>query len=65
MCQYRFHARNPIYTADHVFVCTTPRGEAAELLRRAGLVEGTQNHHPGQGTARRRFFFSNTMLELI
>jgi len=28
-------------------------------------MEGTPNHHPGQGTACRRFFFSNAMLELI
>ena len=32
----------PVYSVDHVFVCTTPRGEAAELLRRAGLVERTR-----------------------
>jgi len=55
----------PVYAVDHVFVCTTPRGEAAELLGRAGLVEGTRNRHPGQGTACRRFFFSNAMLELL
>ena len=30
-----------------------------------GLVEGTPNDHPGQGTANRRFFFSNAMLELL
>jgi hypothetical protein len=53
------------YAVDHVFVCTTPRAEAAELLTRAGLVEGAPNRHPGQGTACRRFFFSNAMLELI
>ena len=28
-------------------------------------MEGTRNHHPGQGTACRRFFFSNAMLELL
>lgn len=50
---------------DHVFVCTAPGGPAAELLREAGLVEGTPNRHHGQGTACRRFFFSNAMLELI
>jgi hypothetical protein len=55
----------PVYNVDHVFVCTTPRAKGAELLIRAGLVEGTPNHHPGQGTACRRFFFSNAMLELI
>jgi hypothetical protein len=29
------------------------------------LSEGTSNVHPGQGTANRRFFFSNTALELL
>jgi hypothetical protein len=29
------------------------------------MVEGTQNSHPGQGTANRRFFFTNSMLELM
>jgi hypothetical protein len=53
------------YVVDHVFVCTAPGGPAAELLQAAGLVEGTRNHHPGQGTACRRFFFSNAMLELL
>lgn len=53
------------HVVDHVFVCTAPRGPAAELLGRAGLVEGTQNRHPGQGTACRRFFFWNAMLELL
>jgi len=56
----------PVYhVVDHVFVCTSSRGPAAELLRRAGLVEGTRNRHPGQGTACRRFFFSNAMRELL
>jgi hypothetical protein len=30
-----------------------------------GLTEGLRNDHPGQGTANRRFFFSNTALELL
>jgi len=55
----------PAYLVDHVFICTAPRGPAAELLRQAGLTEGTPNRHPGQGTACRRFFFSNAMLELL
>jgi hypothetical protein len=50
---------------DHIFVCTALQGPAAELLKRAGLLEGARNHHPGQGTACRRFFFSNAMLELL
>jgi hypothetical protein len=50
---------------DHVFICTSRRAPVAELLVRAGLTEGSPNRHPGQGTACRRFFFSNAMLELI
>lgn len=53
------------YVIDHVFVCTAPGGTAAEHLIRAGLVEGAPNQHPGQGTACRRFFFANAMLELL
>jgi hypothetical protein len=53
------------YLVDHVFICTAARGSAAELLRQAGLTEGTPNRHQGQGTACRRFFFSNAMLELL
>ena len=30
-----------------------------------GLHEGSPNTHPGQGTANRRFFFANAMLELL
>jgi hypothetical protein len=30
-----------------------------------GFVEGSVNTHPGQGTANRRFFFENFMLELL
>jgi hypothetical protein len=30
-----------------------------------GLGEGSRNRHPGQGTANRRFFFNNAMLELL
>jgi hypothetical protein len=38
--------------------------EAAELIQ-FGLLEGSGNVHPGQGTANRRFFFENAMLELL
>ena len=31
----------------------------------AGFIEGSGNMHPGQGTANRRFFFDNFMLEFI
>lgn len=30
-----------------------------------GLVEGSPNTHPGQGTTNRRFYFHNMMLELL
>ncbi len=49
----------------HIFVCAAVNGPEAEVLRDAGLVEGTPNTHPGQGTANRRFFFERGMLELI
>jgi hypothetical protein len=32
---------------------------------RLGFVEGSSNTHPGQGTANRRFFLENFMLELL
>ena len=50
---------------DHAFIgCTTGAPEADALLR-MGFVEGSANVHPGQGTANRRFFFENFMLELL
>jgi Glyoxalase-like domain len=50
---------------DHVFVCVTPSAPEAELLVQFGLSEGPSNVHSGQGTANRRFFFRNAMLELL
>ncbi len=49
----------------HIFVCTQAGAPEAKALLDAGLVEGTPNTHPGQGTANRRFFFERGMLELI
>jgi hypothetical protein len=50
---------------DHVFVlCAQGAPEAARLIA-LGLVEGSPNTHPGQGTACRRFFFANAYLELL
>lgn len=50
---------------DHAFItCSVGAPEAAVLIKR-GLVEGSSNVHPGQGTANRRFFFANFMLELL
>jgi len=50
---------------DHVFVCSDVGAPAAARLMALGLVEGSGNIHPGQGTACRRFFFHNAMLELL
>jgi hypothetical protein len=50
---------------DHVFVCLSQGAPEAEYLARFGLIEGPSNVHPGQGTANRRFFFENAMLELL
>jgi Glyoxalase-like domain len=49
---------------DHLIVfCSVGAPEAEELVR-LGLTEGSSNTHPGQGTACRRFFFSNAYLDL-
>ena len=50
---------------DHVFICTVVGAPGAGRLRQFGLLEGSPNKHPGQGTACRRFFFRNFMLELV
>jgi hypothetical protein len=52
-------------TIDHVFVCTSPGARAADRLLPIGILEGSPNTHPGQGTACRRFFFRNAMLEFL
>lgn len=50
---------------DHLFVCAAPGGPEAEKLAQFGLREGPSNRHSGQGTASRRFSFSNAMIELV
>jgi hypothetical protein len=50
---------------DHAFIACRPGGPEAESLLRQGFVEGSANTHPGQGTANRRFFFDNFMVELL
>ncbi len=50
---------------DHLFICTAVGAPAADRLIAFGLTEGAPNQHPGQGTANRRFFFDNGMLELL
>jgi hypothetical protein len=49
----------------HFFILTEPDAPRADLLLAAGIIEGASNDHPGQGTANRRFFFPNAMLEMI
>ena len=53
------------FELDHVFILTDPGASQADRLLDLGLPEGSPNHHPGQGTANRRFFFSNAMLEFL
>ncbi|NJL47646.1 MAG: VOC family protein [Leptolyngbyaceae cyanobacterium SM2_5_2] len=53
------------FELDHLFIYTTVGAPAAEQLIQFGLTEGSANLHPGQGTANRRFFFHNLMLELL
>jgi hypothetical protein len=50
---------------DHVFICCSPGAPEGDALVRLGLIEGSPNTHPGQGTANRRFFFRNAFLELL
>lgn len=50
---------------DHFFVITDPGAPQADALVAAGFLEGPPNRHPGQGTACRRFYFTNSMLELL
>lgn len=50
---------------DHLFIITDPDAPEADCLARAGFTEGSPNHHTAQGTACRRFFFVNAMLEFI
>lgn len=50
---------------DHIYICTENKAPSGDLLVEFGLVEGSSNTHPGQGTANRRFYFRNLMLELL
>lgn len=50
---------------DHVFVCCAEGAPEAAALTAVGVREGSRNTHLGQGTACRRFFFSNAYLELL
>jgi glyoxalase-like protein len=50
---------------DHAFICCSRGAPEARALLELGLIEGSGNRHPGQGTANRRFFFANAYLELL
>jgi len=59
------------YTTSHAdrvgspIVCTVPGAPEAKRLVQIGLLEGSPNQHPGQGTSCRRFAFANAMIELF
>ena len=50
---------------DHALIGCTRGAPEGDALLRLGFVEGPGNTHPGQGTANRRFYFDNFMLELL
>jgi hypothetical protein len=50
---------------DHLFVFTTVNAPEVDDILASGFTEGTSNLHPGQGTANRRIFFHNAMLEFL
>ncbi|MEM9216866.1 MAG: VOC family protein [Cyanobacteria bacterium P01_F01_bin.150] len=50
---------------DHVFILVDPGAAVADLLVAEGFQEGSRNRHPGQGTANRRFYFANGMVEFL
>ncbi len=52
-------------TLDHIFILVEPEAKVADRLLEHGFREGPRNTHPGQGTANRRFYFANGMLEFI
>lgn len=53
------------FEIDHIFIWTDIGAIVADRLISLGLIEGSSNIHPGQGTTNRRFFFHNAMLELL
>jgi hypothetical protein len=61
----RRSSRNMSVELDHLFICTAAGAPEAARLVEFGLLEGSPNIHPGQGTANRRFFFENALLELL
>ena len=53
------------FALDHILIFTQIGAPEADRLIDFGLREGPANVHLGQGTANRRFFFHNAMLECI
>jgi hypothetical protein len=54
-----------IVELDHVFLCCSLGAPEATALIESGVLEGSSNTHPGQGTANRRFVFRNLYIELL
>lgn len=50
---------------DHIFICVSPQAAEMQALLELGFIEADGNIHPGQGTANRRLFVKNAMLELL
>jgi hypothetical protein len=53
------------FEIDHLFVLAAIGAPEAGRLLDAGFIEGSPNTHHGQGTANRRFFFADAMLEFL
>lgn len=56
---------NHTYEFDHLFIFTAAGAPPVDRLVEFGLTEGAPNTHPGQGTACRRIFFHNGMVEFL
>src|SRR5271157_6475055 len=64
----RILERDPFDLCTKSTTCSSAHRLVAPEAKRLidfGLIEGSSNQHPGQGTANRRFFFENAMLELL
>ncbi|MGH1365533.1 MAG: hypothetical protein ACRBF0_18365 [Calditrichia bacterium] len=53
------------YEIDHLFILSEFEAPQAEELVKFGWTEGSRNTHPGQGSANRRFYCRNAMLEFL
>lgn len=54
-----------VQLADSLLATRIAAKDSAGLLSNLGFTEGSNNRHPGQGTANHRFFFDNFMLEFL